>query len=157
MNFLLTDAGFTATQWTLLAVLLALIIIYPVFSAYKNKKESEKLKQLTDDLKVGEKVLTTSGVYGEIIAITPQEQGKLVTLKTGDEDHVGYISVDILAIYTVFRDEPEIPAETPVEEAPVQAAAEEVVVEKEETVAVEEPKTKTKTTKTTKSNKKSQK
>jgi len=103
MSMLLADVS--ATQWVLLGLILVLIILYPVFMVFKNKKEKEKFEELSSNIKVGEKVLTSSGVYGEIVSITDDKQGKLVVLKTGDEEHTGYVTVDVLAIYTVFREQ----------------------------------------------------
>lgn len=103
MSVLLADVS--VTQWVLLGLILVLIILYPVFMVFKNKKEKEKFDELSTSLKVGEKVLTSSGVYGEIVSITEEKQGKLVVLKTGDEKHQGYITVDVLAIYTVFHEQ----------------------------------------------------
>lgn len=113
----LLSAEVSATQWVLLGLILVLIILYPVFMVFKNKKEREKFDELSEGLNVGDKVLTSSGVYGEIIDIKPQQSGKLVVLKTGDEDHVGYVGVDVLAIYTVFKEEEEtIAVEEPQED-----------------------------------------
>lgn len=115
MSFMLAgDVG--VTQWVLLGLILVLIVLYPVFMVIKNKKEREKFDTLSQSLKVGEKVLTSSGIYGEIVSISQVEQGKLVTLLTGDEEHKGFISVDVLAIYTVFKDEKAVEFESEVKE-----------------------------------------
>jgi preprotein translocase YajC subunit len=104
MTRLLADSSISPTQWVLLALIVGLIILYPIFTVYRNKKEREKFDQLARDLKVGDKILTSSGTYGEIVAIDERETGKVLTLKTGNDAHVGYLSVDILTVYTVFRD-----------------------------------------------------
>ena len=132
MNFLL--AAVSATQWVLLGLILVLIILYPVFMVFKNKKEKEKFDELSTGLKIGEKVLTSSGVYGEIVSIKDEKQGKIVVLKTGDDSHVGYITVDVLAIYNVFREEEMVAEENN------QSLVEEKVEEKVQEVAVKEEK-----------------
>lgn len=143
MNFLLSDIA--PTQWILLAVILVLIVLYPVFIFIRNKKDKEKFAELNSALKEGDKVLTSSGVYGTVVSMTETAQGKLVTLETGDEKHKGYISVDVLAIYTVVKEPAEevMPVEAP-------AVVEEVKPEpKEETIEAPKPKKKTVTKKTT--------
>lgn len=133
MSVLLETGDVSATQWILLGLILVLIILYPVFTVFKNKKEKEKFDGLASSLKVSDKVMTSSGVYGEIVAITEQAQGKLITLKTGDEAHVGYVGVDIYAIYTVFKDPEEVEtAEMTAQETPAEEVREEIPSQAEE-------------------------
>ena len=108
MNMLLAEIQ--ATQWILLGVIALLIICYPIFIVFKNKKEQEKANQLTNSLKVGKEVLTSSGVYGTVVDIQEKENGKIVTLQTGTEKYTSYISVDVLAIYAVLNPDPVEPA-----------------------------------------------
>lgn len=148
MSILLADVS--ATQWVLLGLILVLIILYPVFMVFKNKKEKEKFDQLSSGLKVGEKVLTSSGVYGEIVSITDERQGKLVVLKTGDETHPGFITVDVLAIYTILREEQIVSEENEVQpkaEPEKEVPAEEQVEVKKPAQAKKSTKSKSKTTK----------
>ncbi len=104
MNQILADIQ--PTQWILLAIIVVLIILYPIFVYIRNKKDREKFQALNDSLKVGDKVVTGAGVYGTIISIDVKNEGKIVTLETGDENHKGYVSVDVLAIYNVINDTP---------------------------------------------------
>lgn len=144
MSILFADVS--ATQWVLLGLILVLIILYPVFMVFKNKKEKEKFQELSSSIKVGEKVLTSSGVYGEIVSITDDKQGKLVVLKTGDDLHPGYITVDVLAIYTVFREQ-QFVSEDNEQNLPEQPKAEKEEPEKEEPVKEQKPEQPKKSTK----------
>lgn len=144
--FLLTNEGISATQWVLLGLILVLIILYPVFTVYKNKKEKEKFEGLAKDLKVGDKILTSSGTYGEIVSISEREYGKVLTIKTGDDVHFGYMAVDVLTVYSVFRDEEMI--ETAAQNSEQEIKAEELSAEDEvEVEIVEEPAKKASTNK----------
>lgn len=105
MNQIL-EAGIQPMQWVLLAIIVILIILYPIFVYIRNKKDREKFQQLNDNLKVGDKVITGSGVYGTIVSLEKRNEGKIVTIETGDENHKGYLSIDVLAIYNVVTDEP---------------------------------------------------
>ncbi len=94
-----------ATQIILIVFIVLLIIIYPIMISTRNKKENQRMQEQTNSLKRGDKVLTTSGVYGTIVDLQLEEDKKIVTIETGTEKKKGYISVDAYAIYTVFKDE----------------------------------------------------
>ena len=133
MKLLLADIS--PTQWVLLALILVLIVLYPVFVYIRNKKDKEKFQQLNEGLKVGDKVLTGSGIYGTIVSMETKEQSKIVTLETGDENHKGYISVDALAIYSVVNELPAVEENSevqPEEEKVEEEKVAEVVETKEE-------------------------
>ena len=106
---------------------------------------------MSNNLKKGDKVKTYSGVYGTIIEIVQTDDGKVVTIETGNDKHKSYVSYDIRAVYAINK--PEKPVETKVEEKPVEPVEQkeektEVVSEvvetktEEETAPVEEKKTK---------------
>ena len=71
----------------------------------RNKKENQRMQEQTNSLKRGDKVLTTSGVYGTIVDLQLDGDKKIVTIETGTDSKKGYISVDAYAIYTIFKDE----------------------------------------------------
>lgn len=109
------------TQWVLIAFIVLLVIAYPILVSSRNKKENQKMQEQTNSLKRGDKVLTTSGVYGTIVDLEMAEDKKIVTIETGNGKTKGYISVDAYAIYQVFSDKPAAPAvEAKVEEKPVE-------------------------------------
>lgn len=94
-----------ASQIILIVFIVLLVIIYPILISSRNKKENERMKQQTNSLKKGDKVLTTSGIYGTIIDIHLEDDKNIVTIETGTGKNKGYISVDAYAIYNVFADE----------------------------------------------------
>ena len=96
-----------ATQIILIVFIVLLIIIYPIIIATRSKKENQRMQEQTNSLKRGDKVLTTSGVYGTIVDLHLEGDKKIVTIETGTDKKLGYISVDAYAIYTIFKDEPE--------------------------------------------------
>lgn len=97
-----------ATQITLIVLILVLVIVYPILVSSKNKRENQKVIEQTNSLKRGDKVLTTSGVYGTIVDLKLENEKKIVTIETGSDKNKGYISVDAYAIYTVFSDEKQV-------------------------------------------------
>ena len=94
-----------ATQIILIVFIALLIIIYPILISTRNKKENQRMQEQTNSLKRGDKVLTTSGVYGTIVDLQLDDDKKIVTIETGTEKNKGYISVDAYAIYTIFKEE----------------------------------------------------
>ena len=100
-----------ATQIVLIVFIVLLIIIYPILISHRNRKENQRVQEQTNSLKRGDKVLTTSGVYGTIVDLHLEEDKKIVTIETGTGNKKGYIAVDAYAIYTVFKDEEQVKAE----------------------------------------------
>ncbi len=78
MNTILLTAGAAQTGST--AGFLTMIIVWVVvlglmmyFMTYRpQKKEQARMKELFDNLAVGDSVLTTSGMYGVVIDIMPE-------------------------------------------------------------------------------------
>ncbi len=104
-----------ATQIVLIVFIVLLIIIYPVMMFSKNKKENQRMLEQTNSLKRGDRVLTTSGVYGTIVDLHYGDEKKIVTIETGEGNKKGYISVDAYAIYKVFnKEEPQVQSSQPV-------------------------------------------
>ena len=100
-----------ATQIVLIVFIVLLIIIYPILISHRNRRENQRVQEQTNSLKRGDKVLTTSGVYGTIVDLHLEEDKKIVTIETGTGNKKGYIAVDAYAIYTVFKDEEQVKAE----------------------------------------------
>lgn len=100
-----------ATQIVLIVFIVLLIIIYPILISHRNRRENQRVQEQTNSLKRGDKVLTTSGVYGTIVDLHLEEDKKIVTIETGSGNKKGYIAVDAYAIYTVFKDEEQVKAE----------------------------------------------
>lgn len=147
MNLLLAGAE----NWILPGILLVLCVVLFVLYYFRNKKYQQNAETMSNNLKKGDKVKTYSGVYGTIIEIVQTDDGKVVTIETGNDKHKSYVSYDIRAVYAI--NEPEKPVETKVEEKPVGPVEQkeektEVVSEvvetkaEEETAPVEEKKTK---------------
>lgn len=126
------------TQIILIVLVLVLVIVYPILVSARNKKESQKLNDQANSLKKGDKVLTTSGVYGTIVDMQLEGEKKIVTIETGTDKKKGYISVDAFAIYNVFKEEDKTAAVEAKVEGKKETKAE---PKKEEIEAKEEIKT----------------
>ena len=94
-----------ATQIILIVFIVLLIIIYPIIISARNKKENQKLQEQTNSLKRGDKILTTTGVYGTIVDLHLDDNKKIVTIETGTGKNKGYMAIDAYSIYTVLTEE----------------------------------------------------
>lgn len=94
-----------AMEIILIVFIVVLLIAYPIMMYTRNKKENQRMQEQTNSLKRGDKVLTTSGVYGTIVDLHLESDKKIVTIETGTDKKKGYISVDAYAIYTIFKEE----------------------------------------------------
>ena len=83
-----------ATQIILIVFIVLLIVIYPIMMYSKNKKENQRMQEQTNSLKRGDKILTTSGIYGTIVDLHLQDDKKVVTIETGTDIYIGYLSID---------------------------------------------------------------
>ena len=103
MSFLsiLAEGGNFWTQYGLIFVLLALIIVMYVFSFSKRKKYNQQVQDMVNSLKPGDKVKTYSGFYGTIVSIKETTDGKVVLLETGEGSKVSYTTIDVNAIYGI--------------------------------------------------------
>ncbi len=94
-------------EWGILIILVVFLIFMLVFSASKRKKDAQMAEDFANNLKVGDKIKTYSGIYGKIISIKDTPSGKVATIETGEGKNVSYMTVDVYAIYNI---------ETPVNE-----------------------------------------
>lgn len=89
----------------LLVVLLVLVVALFAISYMKKKKFNADMGQMREDLKVGDKVMTDTGVVGEVVESFMEEEYKYFVLKTGRGNNVGYFTVHANAIFYVFGKE----------------------------------------------------
>ena len=132
----------------LLVVLLILVVALFVLSYVKKKKFNTELGAMREELKPGDKVMTDTGVVGEVVESFTEDEYKYFVLKTGRGEHTGYFTVHANAIYYIFgKDEPATkkvvvvkkPNAEQVKEAP---KAEEKPVEEKEIKEEVKPETK---------------
>ena len=89
----------------LVVILLALLVALFVISFMKKKKFNTEMSQLREELKKGDKVMTDSGIVGEVVESYMEEDYKYVVLKSGKGENTGYFTVHANAIYYVFGKE----------------------------------------------------
>lgn len=146
-----------ATQYVLIGLIVVLLIVYPILISSKNKKQAQQLQEQINSLKKGDKVLTTSGVYGTVVELNFTESSKIVVIETGSDKNKGYMSVDAYAIYTIIKEESEVPTEVSenVVEEKIQEEKSAMVEEEKSALETLEEATQPKQKKTTTQTKKS--
>ena len=105
LNMMLDGVGDFFKNYWLILVLLVLIIAMWIISIFRRKKYTEQTMQMQNELKPGTKVKTYSGFYGTIVSIKETTDGKVALLEMGEGSKVGYITVDMNAIYGVDQKE----------------------------------------------------
>ena len=142
MNLLLATAD--VSQWVLFGILVLVIVLAPLFMSMRNKKEMAKAQEVMDSLKQGDKILTSAGVIGTIVSINENDGYKTVTIETGDDNHKGYMTLDIQAIYMNLSEPVVAENANETQEQPVEEETQETEVvnetETEEVVEASEEK-----------------
>jgi len=101
----LLGESFLESYGLLLLLIVGLMVIMFILPNMANKKQYQQQQNFINTLKVGDKVKTTSGFYGTIVSIRETTDGKIALLEMGEGKKVGYITVDIRAIYAVDEKE----------------------------------------------------
>ncbi len=94
-----------ALEIILVVVLLVLLVALFVISSMKRKKFNAEVGQMREDLKKGDKVMTDSGIVGEVVDSYVEEEYKYFVLKSGKGENTGYFTVHANAIYYAFGKE----------------------------------------------------
>ena len=140
MNLLLESFFESYGLIIILVLAFALIMVYYYV---RNRKFQQSESEFHNSLKVGTKVKTYSGFYGEVAKVTNTTDGKVVTLKLGEGV---YIDVDIRALMAVdmkeevTEEEVKPQVEEPAKKEPVEEPKDEPEVKEELKEEVEEEK-----------------
>ena len=98
------------TNYVIVGVLVVLLLVMFIMMNARNKKESQKVQEQTNSLKVGDKIMTTSGVYGTITEINYDDTKKTIVIETGGKTK-SFMTIDAYAVYTVFKSDEELARE----------------------------------------------
>ncbi len=89
----------------LVCVLIVLLVALFLISGMKKKKFNAEMGQMRDELKKGDKVMTDSGIVGEVVESYVEDEYKYFVLKSGKGENTGFYTVHANAIYYVFGKE----------------------------------------------------
>ncbi len=116
----------------LVIILVVLLVALFVISGMKKKKFNAEMGQMRDELKKGDKVMTDSGVVGEVVDSFVEEDYKYFVLKSGKGENTGFFTVHANAIYYVFGKEKKEAEKKVVVVKPAEKKEEKVEVKTEE-------------------------
>lgn len=85
------------STWGIWIILLAVLVVMFVFNFRARKKQETEMKNKMDALKPGDDIETIGRIYGTIVSI--DNDNETILIKTGDDEHCGYIKIDKLAVY----------------------------------------------------------
>ena len=89
----------------LVIVLAALLGALFVISFLKRKKFNAEMSQMRQDVKVGDKVMTDSGIIGEMVESFVEEEYTYFVLKTGKGENTGFVTVHSNSVCYAFGKE----------------------------------------------------
>ena len=144
MNGMLLAAAWT--NYVIVGVLVVLLLVMFIMMNARNKKESQKVQEQTNSLKVGDKIMTTSGVYGTITEISYDDTKKTIVIETGGKTK-SFMTIDAYAVYTVFKSDEELAREAEEARKLAEATAEPAKEEVKEEPKPAKPAAKKKTAK----------
>lgn len=104
MNYLLgAEGGSNVGTIIGLVVLLVLLVLYVGFGVVNRKKSQEQTMKMLNELKAGDKIVTYSGIYGEIVSMRETNMGRVLTIVTGDKANgkVSYMEINSSVIMGV--------------------------------------------------------
>jgi len=97
---LLESSGFFET-YGIFIILIAFIVIMLVTGSVRRKKEQQVAQTFVDNLKVGDKIKTYSGIYGKIIELKTINNIKVAVVETGEGKNTSFLTIDIFSIYNI--------------------------------------------------------
>ena len=89
----------------LMVIILLFLVVLMVLGYMKRRKFNTQLQDVRENIKVGDKVMTDTGVVGEIVDVSTEGDHKYFTIKSGTEDKFGYVKLHANAVYYVFDKE----------------------------------------------------
>ena len=138
----------------LMLVILLFLVVLMVFSYMKRRKFNTQLQQLRENIKIGDKVMTDTGVVGEVVDVITEGEYKYFTIKTGSGNNIGFLKIHSNAVYYVYNnDTPKYATnasdedETDNTESVATASVESTSTEKEVETEKVKPKSRRKSTK----------
>ena len=123
------------SRWGLLIILVVLLVGMFIWNFYRQKKYQKQEELMMQEIKVGSKVKTYSGIYGTVVGIYDTTDGRVAVLSL---DGKSTMEVDFRSLYCVDKKR-MIDDEEPVQPAEEEAKPE-VVSAPEKIEAVEDKK-----------------
>lgn len=89
--------------WIMIGLAVVLLVVMYITRGKRNKKYEDERQDLINNLKKGTKVITSFGLYGEVVEVKETTDGKVVLISTGDNKNKTYMNVHINAIMNIDK------------------------------------------------------
>ena len=76
-----------------------LLVGFFFYSSFKRKKDTEAAQKAINELKIGDKIITTNYMFGTIKGITETTLGKVFLIESGEGKNVSYFNISANAIW----------------------------------------------------------
>ena len=122
-GFMLETAGTTGggSSWIIYGILLAVLVVFFVFTSRKNKKQEQKEAEQRDNLQVGDEVTTIGGIIGMVVSVKAET---FVLETTKDKTKIRFLKAAIRSVDVKAADKAAAILEAKSEPAVAEAAEE---------------------------------
>ena len=100
MKSILLEGG-QGNGWLYIIIIVAFFAVLIVPSLIRNKKENARRQETMSQLKTGDAIITTAGVFGKIVSMRETTIGRVFVIETGDSIHKSYQEIHADAIMGV--------------------------------------------------------
>ncbi len=104
-NLMLAEGGDFFQTYGMMIILLAVVLLLVLFSFFRRKREMQYRQDLNSKIVPGAKIKTYNGLYATVVSVRETTDGKLLVVKTGDEEHFSYQQIHINAVYALDESE----------------------------------------------------
>lgn len=94
-GFLLEDQANNNTSMWIYGILLAVLVVFFIFTSRKNKKQEKKEAEQRDNLQVGDEVTTIGGIIGMVVSVKAET---FVLETTKDKTKIRFLKAAIRSV-----------------------------------------------------------
>ena len=94
-GFLLENEGNSGSSWIVYGILLAVLVVFFIFTSRKNKKQEQKEAEQRDNLQVGDEVTTIGGIIGMVVSVKAET---FVLETTKDKTKIRFLKAAIRSV-----------------------------------------------------------
>ena len=91
-----------------------------VVTSLRRRKYGAQLQEIRNNIKKGDKVMSETGIVGEVVDIEIEADAKYFTIKTGSKNNIGFIKLHSNAVYYVFNKDDKPKVDVKVEDKPAE-------------------------------------
>lgn len=86
MKNLLLEGGMGESSWILI-VFAVLIVVMFISTIFRNKKANKERVEMMTNIKVGDSIITTAGLFGKVVSMRETTIGRVYVIESGEDKH----------------------------------------------------------------------